>query len=106
MLATFRDEHPPVTWTPFRSPEYAPWEWRTLGIYVSRESDDSVAWDYWTGEPGDLGEVRIGDHEGAEKTRLGPGDYWMMIAMGEERSFGPVRLVRGSRADGSFHVIK
>jgi hypothetical protein len=100
----FKDPHPPVLWTPFYSPEYKPFEWRTLGIYVSGPGD-VVAWDFWTGEPGDLGAVRIGDHPGEQKASLAPGDYWMMVGMGEERRFGPVRVIRSSRTDGSFHVV-
>jgi hypothetical protein len=103
---SFSDPHPEIRWVPFRSPESRPFEKRNLGIYVSNETLDTVAWDFWVGEPGELGSVRIGDHAGADKTALGPGDYWMMLGTSEERMFGALRLIRGGRATTSFHVVR
>ncbi len=101
---SFSEANPRLAWKPFRSPQYLPFEKRTLGIYVSREPD-GTAWDYWTGTPGELGEVKIGDHPNATKTKLAPGEYWMMINGGEERTFGPFRLGRTGSTVGSFHVV-
>lgn len=102
---SFSDPNPKLVWKPFRSPQYRPFEHRTLGIYVSKEPTGGTAWDYWTGAPGEIGEVRIGDHPDATKTKLAPGEYWMMLSGGEERTFGPLRVGRGGSTVGSFHVV-
>jgi hypothetical protein len=103
---SFSEPNPLIRWAPFRSPQYAAFERRTLSVYVSHEGDDAMAWDYWTWDPGDLGQVRIGKHPGASTTTLAPGDYWLSLGCGEERRFGPVRLVRSGRTDVPFHVVR
>ena len=45
------------------------------------------------------------DHPDTPKTRLAPGDYWMMLMASEQRWFGPVGVGRTSRSDGPFHVV-
>lgn len=103
---SYSDPNPLIRWVPYRSPQYAAFERRTLSVYVSRDGNDAPAWDYWIWDPGDLGEVRIGKHPGASKANLAPGDYWLMLGCGEERRFGPVRLVRAGRTDAPFHVVR
>lgn len=98
--------NPVVRWSPYRSPQYAPFESRILSIYVANTSDDSTAWDLWTYDPGDLAEVAIGNHPGTDAKKLAAGDYWFMLSAGEERVFGPVRLVRSGRAARHFHVVR
>ena len=96
--------HPLVQWTPFRSPEYLPFERRTLSVYVG-DSAEGTAWDYWTQDHGELGAVKIGDHPPAARTSLLPGDYWLNVTCGETRSFGPITLARESRTSLGFHVV-
>jgi hypothetical protein len=100
------DPNPLVAWSSFRSPQYAPFEKRNLNIWVSREGEEKVGWNFWTGEPGETGAVRIGAHEGAAKTKLLPGDYWLAVTAGEERQFGPFKIVRGSQSAAPFHVVR
>lgn len=102
---SFSEVNPRLVWKPFRTPQYRPFEHRTLGIYVAKEPNGGTAWDYWTGAPGETGEATIGDHPDAPKTKLAPGEYWMMLSGGEERTFGPIRVVRGGSTVGSFHVV-
>lgn len=103
---SFTVPHPPVRWTPYRSAQYAPFESRILSVYVSHEGDDAVAWDLWMRDPGELSQVEIGNHRGADKTSLAPGDYWISLGAAEERVFGAVRLVRVARTGGPFHVVR
>ena len=99
------DVHPVVSWVPFRSPEYRPFEFRTLSVYVSREGADGVSWDIWMQNYGELGAVKVGDQPPALKTSLIPGDYWLNITCGEGRMFGPVGMTRESRSVAPFHVV-
>lgn len=99
------DTHPIVSWAPFRSPEYAPFEWRTLSVYVSRETTKDLAWDLWTKDYGELAEVRIGQHPAGRRTSLIPGDYWLNITCGEVRMFGPIAMARESRSVAPFHLV-
>lgn len=96
--------HPVVSWTPFRSPEYLPFERRTLSVYVG-DSAEGTAWDFWTQDYGDLAAVRVGDHLPAARTSLIPGDYWLTLGCGETRMFGPITLARESRSQLGFHVV-
>jgi hypothetical protein len=100
------DENPTVRWTPFHSPEHAPFEDRTLSVYVHDPKANKAAWDLWTDRPGDLAVLRIGDHDGTAKTKLAPGSYWLAFTAGENRSFGPVTLARKSQAGLPFNVVK
>jgi hypothetical protein len=103
--ASLADANPLVSWVPFRSPEYALFEDRTMNVWVSRDDAPGWNWSFWTGEPGELGAVRIGAHPGAAQTKLAPGDYWLAVTAGEIRQFGPVRLDRGSQTAMPFHVV-
>jgi hypothetical protein len=96
--------HPLVSWTPFHSPEYLPFERRTLSVYVG-DSAEGTAWDFWTQDYGDLAAVKIGDHPPAARTSLVPGDYWLNVTCGETRSFGPITLARESRSSLGFHAV-
>ncbi len=102
---TTSDPNPLVAWgSVFRSPQYLPYEKRTLTMVASHEGG-GIAWAFWTGEPGETSSARIGAHEGAPKTKLPPGDYWLSVIAGEERRFGPFRLVRGSEGATQLHVV-
>ena len=103
---SFSDPNPLLRWTPYRSAQYLPFERRILSVYVSHEGDDAVAWDLWMYDPDELGQLRIGNHRGADKATLAPGDYWIALSAGEERVFGPIRLVRSARSGGPFHVVR
>lgn len=96
---TFADESPTFEWTPFRSPEYAPFEARTLSIYVNEDKSDATAWDHWTGEPGETSRIKVAK-------KLAPGSYWLAVTAGEERSFGPIRLARQSQRGVPFSIVR
>jgi hypothetical protein len=103
---TLSDGNPMVRWTPFRSPEHAAYEDRTLSVHVQDEAAKKSAWDFWTGSPGEIGSVRIGEHGNAPKTSLEPSTYWLTVTMGEERRFGPIHLARRSTAGIPFNVVR
>jgi hypothetical protein len=96
--ATFADASPTFEWTPFRSPEYAPFEGRTLSIYVSEEKTKNRAFDHWTGQPGELAKLKV-------DTKLAPGSYWLALTAGEERRFGPISLARLSQRGVPFSIV-
>lgn len=102
--ATLSDPNPLVTWVPFRSPEYLPFEERTLNVWVSLQDDDKSSWNLWTGDPKDLSSVRLGDHPGFPSAKLAKGDHWLSLGMGELRRFGPIRIVRNSVTVLPFHL--
>jgi hypothetical protein len=103
--ASLSDPNPLVSWVPFRSPEYAPFEHRTLNVYLDREGGSPLMWNFWTGEPGELAAVRAGAHPGAPRVSLEAGDYWLSVTAAEIRSFGPIRLARGSQTVEPFHIV-
>jgi hypothetical protein len=96
---TFSEESPTFEWTAFRSPEYAPFEGRTLSVYVSEDKTDKTAWDHWTGEPGELSRIKVAK-------KLAPGSYWLAITAGEERMFGPIRMSRQSQRGVPFSIVR
>jgi hypothetical protein len=96
--------NPTVRFTPFHSPEHSAFESRTLSVYVHDEGAKKTAWDFWMSQPGTLGSVNIGDHEGAPKAKLAPGAYWLALTCGEDRSFGPIYIARQSQAGVPFNV--
>jgi hypothetical protein len=100
------DPNPIVSWVPFRSPQYAPFEHRTFNVWIGRDGDEAGSWNFWTGQPGDLASVKIGAHPGTPSTKLVPGDYWLAVTAGEVRSFGPVRLQRGSQTVLPVHIVR
>jgi len=103
------ERNPVMSWVPFRSPQFAAYERRSLYIGVSGDEETngkSLEWDFWTAEAGELAQVRIGDHPGTQKLTLDPGNYWAMLGAIEVRRFGPVRLERVSRRGGPFHVLR
>lgn len=100
------DPNPVVRWVPFRSPEYAPFEHRTMNVWLMREGTPDWTWNFYTYEPGELAAVRIGAHPGTTQTTLTPGDYWLAVTAGEVRKFGPVRLNRNSQTAVPFHVVQ
>jgi hypothetical protein len=104
--ASLSDPNPIVSWTPFRSPQYAPYERRTLNIWIGLENDDGMSWNLWTGEPGELSSAKVGAHPGTPSTKLVPGEYWLSVAAGENRKFGPVRLQRESQTVMPIHIVR
>jgi hypothetical protein len=96
---TFAEESPTFEWAPFRSPEYAPFEGRTLSVYVSEDKTDHAVFDHWTGEPGELSRLKV-------TKKLAPGSYWLAITAGEERMFGPIRMSRQSQRGVPFSVVR
>lgn len=96
--ATFADPSPTFEWTPFRSPEYAPFEYRTLSVYVENEQKKSVAFDHWTMNYGDLARIKV-------DKKLEPGSYWLALTAGEDRKFGPINLARTSQRGVPFSIV-
>jgi hypothetical protein len=93
------DESPTLEWTPFRSPEYAPFEGRTLSLWIAEEKSEKDVFDHWTGEPGELARMKV-------DKKLAPNSYWFAMTCGEERMFGPIRLSRQSQRGVPFTVVK
>jgi hypothetical protein len=100
------DPNPVMTWAPFRSPQYASFEERTLSIWVGRENNGGLAWNVWTQDPNDATRVRIGDHPKARKGALEPGTYWLDLTKEERRNFGPFRLARGSSTVQPLTIVR
>jgi hypothetical protein len=96
--ATVSDASPTVEWTPFHSPEFAPFETRTLSVYVSDERTQTAAFDRWLANPGDLSRMKV-------DKKLGPGSYWLALSAGETRDFGPIHLARTSQRGVPFSVV-
>jgi hypothetical protein len=96
--ATFADPSPTFQWTPFRSPEYAPFEYRVLSVYVENEQTKKVAFDHWTMLHGDLASIKV-------DKKLDPGSYWLALTAGEDRKFGPINLARTSQRGVPFSVV-
>ena len=95
---TFSDPSPTFEWTPFRSPEYAPFELRTLSVYVSDEQTKSTAFDRWTFQPGELSRMKV-------DKKLAPGSYWLAVSCGEDRKFGEINLSRLSSRGVPFSIV-
>jgi hypothetical protein len=96
--ATFSDPSPTFEWTPFHSPEYAPFETRTLSVYVSDEQTKTAAFDRWMANPGELARMKV-------EKKLAPGSYWLAISAGEVRKFGPIHLARTSQRGVPFSIV-
>lgn len=96
--ATFDDPSPTFEWSPFHSPEYAPFESRTLSVYVHDEQTKSAAFDRWTANPGDLSRMKV-------EKKLAPGSYWLALSAGEVRKFGPIHLARTSQRGVPFSIV-
>jgi hypothetical protein len=106
---SFADPNPQVRWVPFRSPQYRPFERRSLSVWeIGKDhAGRAQSWGYWTGEPGDLDALRIGrPPAGAPEARLEAGDYFLVLDAAETRAFGPVWLHRMSRRTAPFHVVR
>lgn len=106
---SFTERNPVMSWVPFRSPELAPYEQRSLYVSVSGDAatnGKALSWSFWTADVGELAQLRIGDHPGTQKLALEPGTYWALLGAIEARQFGPVRLERVSRRGNPFHVLR
>ena len=91
---------------PFRSPEYLPFERRTLSVDVTRDGADVVPWNVWMQNYGELGTVKLGDHPAAAlSTRLVPSNDWLDVTCAELRKFGHVTLSREGSSVAPFHVV-
>lgn len=96
--ATFSDPSPTFEWTPFRSPEYAPFEFRVLSVYVEDERKKTTAFDHWTMLYGEVGRLKV-------DKKLEPGSYWLALTAGEDRKFGPINLARTSQRGVPFSIV-
>jgi hypothetical protein len=98
------DPQPVIAWRPLM-PEYAGDNARGIVIHVMHREDGSVAWEYFTKKPDGPNEVRVGAGGFPDKARLAAGDYLTDVSAGEERMFGPVTLVRLTRAVRPLRVV-
>jgi hypothetical protein len=57
-------------------------------------------------EVAEISQARVGMAEHGTKTTLVPGDYWLGVNAGEERRFGPVRIIRASRTYLPFTIVR
>ncbi len=105
-FAPLQGTNPVFAWKPFRSPEYASFERRTIGAQVRKEGEDTLAWEAWSRKPDETTELRVGSPAGVGKSELEPGAYRVVVVAAETRSFGPVDLLRGSRTARPFHVTR
>lgn len=96
---TFTDPSPTFVWTPFKSPEYAPFEYRTCSFYIHDEQVKQPAYDRWTMVHGDLGQMKV-------EKKLAPGSYWLALTLGEDRKFGPINLARTSQRGVPFSIVR
>lgn len=103
--ATLSDPNPVVTWSPFHSPEFAPFETTTFNVWVGRDGDDADHWSFWTAEPGPLSTVRLGAHPGFPAKKLAAGNYWLSVMSAEIRSFGPIHMSRASSTVLPFRLV-
>jgi hypothetical protein len=103
-----RGDHPTVRWEPFRSPEMAPFERRTLSVWLSRRGDDgnyASPWSLWQADPGERSDVKIGlPGQGGPEVALRAGDYHVSLTYGEWRKLGPIQLMRMARRAQGFHL--
>jgi hypothetical protein len=97
--------HPEITWRPCRSPEYMPWEARSVNVGIVRESTKEDAWTFYKWDPGELAKVRVGDPE-TPAAKLEPDSYWLSLLCTEERKFGGIWISRLSETGRSFSVVR
>jgi len=96
--ATLSDPSPTFEWTPFRSPEYASFEDRSVSIYVADNTTKGEAFDQYVWAPGELSRWKV-------DKKLAPGSYWLAFTCQEERSFGGIRLSRHSQRGVPFTIV-
>jgi hypothetical protein len=101
----FNDSRPEIAWRPYRSPELAPWEVRTLSLGISHGPTNAYAWSLYKWEPGELERVRVGD-PGTPSATLEPDAYWLDLLYSEERTFGGIRISRGAETGTPFSVVR
>ncbi|MFO0555186.1 MAG: hypothetical protein U0271_42805 [Polyangiaceae bacterium] len=100
------ERRPEVRWVRFSSPEFAPFENKTVSVYLMDDAPPwPERWSVWRSDADDVVATTIGAEPDAPATELAPGDYVVSLSLGENRRFGPVRLDRISRAARSFHVV-
>jgi hypothetical protein len=97
--AALADPSPTFEWTPFRSPEYAAFEARSLSVWVSEERSNTAAFDRWMMLPrNEIGSMKV-------DKKLAPGNYWVAFTFGENRKFGPINLTRASQRGVPFSIV-
>ena len=93
------DAHPTIAWHPFRSPEYATYESRSLWVGVSRDNDRGLAWDFYKWDPGELASAPVTNSLEAD-------GYWVSLLCMESRAFGGILMYRGSESGRPFRVVR
>lgn len=97
--AALGDPSPTFEWTPFKSPEYAPFEARSLSVWVSDEQTKTAAFDRWMMIPAnETGSMKV-------DKKLRPGNYWVAFTFGENRKFGPINMTRASQRGVPFSIV-
>lgn len=97
--------HPAVELDDFRSPEFAPFETRSLSLWLVHPGAVGLApvWSLWTSELG-ASRYALGAGPDTPPVDVSPGRYWLGVTFGERRRFGPIGLVRASRTSVPFTV--
>jgi hypothetical protein len=92
------DARPEIGWLPYRSPQYASWEDRSVWMGISG-SAKSMVWDFYKWAPGELASVPV-------TKSLEPDSYWLSVMCTEERTFGGIRLSRATESGRPFSVVR
>lgn len=104
----FKHGNPEIVWRDFHAPEAHPYERRGTAVAVTRLNDSNKGWDTTWGLYSPIRSITrtiVGkDPEGTSMMTLEPGRYWLSVEGTEQRTFGPMKLRRGSRAGLSFVV--
>jgi hypothetical protein len=96
------DGNPTLAFDDFTSPDYRPFERRSLWIGVWRQH--ATVWSMWTGKPGFTSVVLGKDARGGPEGPLMSGRNWVSMQFAERRRFGPVLITRASRSQRPFDV--
>jgi hypothetical protein len=105
---TFTTGNPKFIWVDFRSPEYKPYEHRSVWIGVSRAEPPNYDWDkkwqLWVDSP-TLQQTTVGPTSGGTGvSKLENGRYVFVINYGERRRFGDVMIGRDCMTNRTFIV--
>lgn len=108
MGQVFNTQNPTLRWEDFKSPEYKPYERRTLsGLVLTRElngAKEEERWEIWQRDPMKT-ETTVGvDPDGKGVSKLEKGAYILYVNYSERRKFGDIELCRDSATISPFYV--
>ena len=100
--------NPEIVWDDFHSPEYKPYERRTLNVSVGQLFNGGEEWQnrwyLYRQDPVQTRTVVGRDPAGSQQIELSKGDYWLVVSFMEQRRFGDLKMRRVSRTARGFHV--